>query len=971
MNTATRRLLWTTPTCSSLLVALTAAAQSPAPSAYTFAEEAVPREYDLAFRLPPTTAWPAETFLQVVFDYTDEAAGCRVVLGGGRVRLERASGGAWSPMGSAGPLPASTAPQDVTIKRRNWVVEVYVGAQLAATAFDADVHGGKVGWAATDPAIGPDDLLVQEVVPVYFADDFMRDQAEPGQWAPLSGVWRYEGLAGGKGGLRADWSANPFAYHAEAAPGAALSTAGTWFWDSYEYTAAIKPAAEGAIGLACYVHDPRNYLLFRWTGSTAAPDAARELVRVTNGTEEVLDRVPGGFRTDTWYSTTIRAASGEVEVLVDGRLVLAAHETALGQGRIGLWARDCASAWFDDVEVRPWQVFLDSFDAPPCGQWKLVSGQWQAADGTLTSAPGVATALAGDPQWRDYAFSVDVGATSSSFGLLVGARDEQNHYLLSHRRGGMTEWWELERYAGGQSTSVAKAAGSLDSRQPHHLTLEMIRGQLCAFVDGALVLEAADLADATGLVGLSAQGQAPVSFDNAEVAFYAEPFREVRVTEQFTQELSMANWAQAELAWRPESLGAGRYWYHVPVWSSASVRTPLVSVGRQDAVVAVLFSGPAPTPEQTGGWLGPSGAGSFAPSQMGLPPGPPAVVGPVQAQQPGNAAVGGQPGQFRARGNPLAGGRPLGVRGFGWAEVVDEGPGFPAGVGGPAPWPTVVQVGTRAGRNDVAVVCWAGNQILGQAQVSAQQGQPMLRVDKDGNAVRVWLDDEPVLACLDATVLANSLIGLEAQGTRLGLNQTSLYSRYQWDYSFSGAPTDWQPEYGLWQVTDRWSCTPGWAWFAGTKHPTPLLWSKRSFYGDQVLSFWAALEMDPNGGGYPDPSDMNCTLCGDGARLETGYSFVFAGDHNTRATIARNGQVVAQNPDGVFALASTGNNGFHHHWFHVQVAKRGATLYMSVDGEPLLSWSDPDPLFGGRIGLWTRNNGMLIARAKIAAGLCD
>ena len=951
--------------CALLLVPL-AAAPAQQPLTYTFADEAAPTEYDVALTLPPTAGWPADRLLVVAFDYTDETHGHRLVCGDGRVRLERAGDDGWTSIGSAGTLAASAEPLGVTIKRRNWLIEVYVGSQLAATAFDSEVHGGKVGWAANDTSVRVEDLLVQEVVPIYFADDFMRDEAEPGQWVPLSGVWRYEGLAGGKGALKANWSANPFAYHAQAGTGTALAAAGEWFWDSYEYSAAIKPATEGAIGIACYVHDPRNYLLFRWTGSTASPTAARELVRVTDGTEQVLDHVAGGFRTDTWYGATIRAAAGHVEVLLDGQLALAADEPAFGQGRIGLWARDCASAWFDDVEVRPWQVFRDDLSAPLRGQWRLVSGQWQLGDGTLTSSPGGAVALTGDPQWHDYALSVDVGPTSSGFGLLVGARDDSNGYLLSHRRTGMAEYWQLERYADGQGTLVSQAEGSLNLRQPHHLTLEMIRGQFCAFVDGALVLEAADLTQTSGLVGLLASGQDPVVFDNVEVAFYGEPFRETKITEQFTQEASMSNWAQWQSAWRPEALGATRYWYHMPIWNSASVRTPLLSVGRQDAVTAVLFSAPATTPGggQTAPETGqPGGPGPFSSFGSGRPAAPPGMMPPMIGPQQPFAE-----GRYRVAGG---GPRPPGVRGFGWAEVVDEGPGFPAGVGAPGLWPTVVEVGTRAGRNDVTVVCYTANQLLGQAQVSVPQGPAVLRVDKDGHAVRVWLNDQPVLACLDATVLSNSLVGVAAQGTNLDLNQTTLYSRYQWDYCFAGAPTDWQPQFGLWQVTDRWSCTPGWAWFAGTKHPTPLLWSKRSFYGDQVLSFWAAVEMDAQGGGYPDPSDLNCTLCGDGASLDTGYSFVFAGEHNTKAYIARNGQVVAENPDGIFALASTGNNGFHHHWFHIQVAKRGAAVFMSVDGEPLLSWTDPDPLFGGRIGFWSRNNGILIARAKVAAGICD
>ncbi|HJN17487.1 MAG TPA: hypothetical protein QGH10_18420, partial [Armatimonadota bacterium] len=266
------------------------------------------------------------------------------------------------------------------------------------------------------------------------------------------------------------------------------------------------------------------------------------------------------------------------------------------------------------------------------------------------------------------------------------------------------------------------------------------------------------------------------------------------------------------------------------------------------------------------------------------------------------------------------------------------------------------------------VACRWGGTVLGETIVEGGLSR-LARIDKTGPTTRVWIDDEPVLAVNDSTWLDNSAVGLWYDGPTVNPNQVEVHSTHMPEWTFSGAPTDWRPTLGTWQVTDRWSCFPGWAWFGGTKHQSPLVWSKQEFYGDQTFEFWAALEMDttPAKGGYTRPSDINCTIAGDGENLCSGYSFVFAGNNNTVTKIMRGNTVVAETDKAVFVEPSTRNMNFHRHWFHVKVVKFGAELHMSVDGKWVLNWRDPKPLHGGHVGVWSYNNGILIARARASS----
>src|SRR5215216_8162636 len=57
-------------------------------------------------------------------------------------------------------------------------------------------------------------------------------------------------------------------------------------------------------------------------------------------------------------------------------------------------------------------------------------------------------------------------------------------------------------------------------------------------------------------------------------------------------------------------------------------------------------------------------------------------------------------------------------------------------------------------------------------------------------------------------------------------------SGHVYDYTFSSAPVDWRAQSGVWEMTNRWSCSPGWSWFGGRSEEVASIWHKRHFAGD-------------------------------------------------------------------------------------------------------------------------------------------
>jgi len=226
-----------------------------------------------------------------------------------------------------------------------------------------------------------------------------------------------------------------------------------------------------------------------------------------------------------------------------------------------------------------------------------------------------------------------------------------------------------------------------------------------------------------------------------------------------------------------------------------------------------------------------------------------------------------------------------------------------------------------------------------------------------------------------------------SRGVKVEDDGFRVYSPAATNYPFSKAPSDWRVASGIWMVTNRWQCDPRWSFFSGytLSHQERLmttaeqelpadrklqavLWNKRQYGDNVVVEFFAGIKMNRRRGGrYGYARDINCTLSADGKDLSSGYSFLFGGFDNDHSAILRNGKEVARTASSEVHRIPRKSN-IHHRWFYVRAERKGNKLHFMVDGGKVvdLEYTDPDPLPGKHLAIWTWDCGIMISRVRIS-----
>jgi len=194
-----------------------------------------------------------------------------------------------------------------------------------------------------------------------------------------------------------------------------------------------------------------------------------------------------------------------------------------------------------------------------------------------------------------------------------------------------------------------------------------------------------------------------------------------------------------------------------------------------------------------------------------------------------------------------------------------------------------------------------------------------------------------------------------------------------YDYTFASAPVDWRVQSGVWEMTNRWSCSPGWSWFGGRSEEIASIWNKRRFSGDFSIQFYFAFKMGIDGARakWPErPSDMAITFCGDGQNLGSGYSFIIGADGNQHSVLMKQGKTVAESraPEALMTSFIDGRvhtNEIHRKWWYAKINRIGNRIECWLDNRLLFAYEDPQPIDAGQIALWTYNNGIMLSRAQI------
>lgn len=878
--------------------------QADLPWKITFLEEEAPEQFTWKLTLQVPAAWPQEAAVRLVFNWQESGEGYAVLLTAEAMKLVKVKQGRLTPLGNACSFrPGMAGPIRLCLKRRSWKIGLIANGVLYIHAYDAEFTGGRLGCQRPEGGFYIEESLLQPVEDPFFTDDFMRAGNGEGAWEQVWGEWTLSGVHTAKGDPLL--SANPFAYRALGRR--ALATAGNWFWDDYQWEAAVKPVGQGAVGLVAYYQDERNYLLFRWWSAGAS--GARQLVQVMEGEERLLAVAEGGFEPGQWYLLGMRINEEAWEALVDGEVILSARSLLFGQGQVGLYTAGLTGAYFDDVRVEPWRDFRDGFDFPNAGRWTEVGTPWiiysaspaedsQRANGVcLKPDEGGGKILTGQREWQDYAVSASFqSGRARRWGLCFYYQDEDNYLLL--RWDGSTAPPEsryhiqLMGWVKGQPYLLGQVPANLPPGQWHTLRAEVYNHYVRAYADGELICEALVGLLKGGQVGLFAEGAPGLQVDNVEVHFLPATVPMVHLVQQFTREQTMSSWATASADWQEPLEVAGVFWHRGEFFGDTTMEALL----------------PAP-------W-GRRGGTTPAPCSLAL------VLGGDGLNDTSG---------YRLMVNRL----PRDSRW--WGEIWRE-----------------------------------GQRVAGGALPEAHGPRSRLRFLRRGRTLIASVEDVPFVGYMDPHPLPGRRVGLVVPDyPSLRLPPASAWSPQSFDATFNRAPTEWYVQKGIWEVTDRWKCDPRWTWFGGYGHPTPVLWSKRDYAGDMALEFYAGLRMDREDPPYYlHPSDLNATICANGTDLSSGYSFIFAGWGNAVSRIIKGHNQILAESNGPAALFERPGpegdlNRFHRHWFRIRIEKHGGHLRYAVDDQLVAEATDPEPLEGGKIALWTVHNGLMIARVRL------
>ncbi|MHC4251719.1 MAG: PDZ domain-containing protein, partial [Planctomycetota bacterium] len=198
------------------------------------------------------------------------------------------------------------------------------------------------------------------------------------------------------------------------------------------------------------------------------------------------------------------------------------------------------------------------------------------------------------------------------------------------------------------------------------------------------------------------------------------------------------------------------------------------------------------------------------------------------------------------------------------------------------------------------------------------------------------------------------------------------------DCLFRRAPVGWEVESGRWGVRNKWICDPRFSWYGGHSKSLAAIWSKHTCGGDVTLDFYAALVMTMDDPPYERVGDFACTILADGNSLASGYTFIVSGGRNTWSRLYGGGELLAESRAPADRLPSNVTDGpsrrdLHQRWFRVtleRITQDGAKRVRGLlDGREVFNVPDALGREEGRCALWTQDNGMLVARARIAASV--
>ena len=489
---------------------------------------------------------PAEGGARVLVGYWSDREQTDIEFSAGKLTVSHVAAGQRQPPAVA-TLPQSA--KAVLIARHSGLLSVTVDGALAYQGCPGPPAQGLLAvQGLQDPAYQP-------LAPVHFTDGFMRPEGEDtGQWEARGGEWRVVTSEGDT-----ETGVNPFNYQITA-DSEATSLTGYWFWSDISCGVSAQGSG-GALGLIANYAGDDHYLLLRLTFASDPRNSRVELVQHGADGDTVIAETTVTAARGDWHRLELRTSRGRLQGWLNGILVLAGEGAPAACGRVGLYCRQGA-ANFDDFAVDPWVA------SPPqelhLDQTVVESGVWERdnASGTLSGqGAGGAHLLLPWPAVSDCEAGVRVRPGQSEMaGLLLGWNDTRGTLVAVGRSAKGMQMRIYERGTPGKMLLETPVPGDPD--EWHLLQARLAGPRLRVTVDGNVVGEVLDAADAGGVAGLYARGRQPARF--RDFGAWAEPTDELLADEptpEFAGVIDRNTWAGRSGAWTPDPARLDCLWH--------------------------------------------------------------------------------------------------------------------------------------------------------------------------------------------------------------------------------------------------------------------------------------------------------------------------------------------------------------------------------------------------------------------------
>lgn len=292
-------------------------------------------------------------------------------------------------------------------------------------------------------------------------------------------------------------------------------------WEDIEVSAQLQSGADGAIGVMFRYKDPDNYYRL----SIDRRNRYRRLVKKVSGVVTVLWEDSVVYTIGLSFELTIRSVGNMLWGAIDGVPLFTIYDGSLKRGRIGLYCANNPGARFERLlttdrtrRVGRWTVHDDGTTGAP-SEWRLGRGNLcqtsNIGGGMAPYGPGT-YAIAGDMNWTDYQFSVQLRSDDdSAIGLIFRYVDADNYYRLSLDRDSNQRM--LVRRHNGVTTILWSEQNGYIVGASMMLTVDAVDSRLVAYLNGTRLFDVSDETHKVGRIGVYCRDNPGARFERVEV----------------------------------------------------------------------------------------------------------------------------------------------------------------------------------------------------------------------------------------------------------------------------------------------------------------------------------------------------------------------------------------------------------------------------------------------------------------------